>query len=573
MITSAKLEVQLLVDGCKRAGVSKMVISPGSRNAPISIAFDEDPEIEVIVVVDERSAAFVALGMAQQLAAPVAIACTSGSAPLNYFPAIAEAYYQGIPLIVITADRPNEWIDQGDGQTIQQMNVFGTHVKSAVQLNPIHHDDQRWLFERQLAEVLQNASHGFPGPVHLNIPFSEPLYSLVEEKQTIQQWIQKGTTNRSLSLEDEIQLRALWNKSEKRLLIVGQQLPNRFIQEQLEKIVHDGSVAVLVEHTSNVQHPYFVHCIDRTLNLIDAEQIGAFQPDLIVSIGGAIISKRIKRFLRESKAPVIRFGLAFPFMDTYKQLVFTSDVPAEYGLAFFHQLLIENPMKSRFGFHWKTLDFKGEELLKTLSPSLPFSDFKTMELILDVIPENSQIHISNSSMIRYALLFDPVRSMQYKCNRGTSGIDGSSSTAVGAAWVDPTHCHVLITGDLSFFYDSNALWNTTLPSNLRIIVVNNGGGDIFNIIPGPKTTAQHERIFLAQHQFQAIALASAFGLSCRTARSLDEMNEHWEWFFEVQDGKRPKLMEIHTDGIDNSGVLEHFFEWSKKAQKKESPNC
>jgi 2-succinyl-5-enolpyruvyl-6-hydroxy-3-cyclohexene-1-carboxylate synthase len=573
MLTSAKLEVQLLLDGCKRVGITKMVISPGSRNAPISVAFDEDPEIEVVVVVDERSAAFVALGMAHELGAPVAIACTSGSAPLNYFPAVAEAYYQGIPLVVITADRPTEWIDQGDGQTIQQANVYGSHVKAFAQLNPISHNDSRWLFERQLAEVLQIANAQFPGPVHLNIPFSEPLYEVVAQSQRIEKWIEKGKSVVQLSLEDEEQLRNQWTNSAKRLIIVGQQRKNRKLQKLLETIVNDGSVAVLVEHTSNVQHPYFVHCIDRSLNLMDESEVADFQPDLIITIGGAIISKRIKRFLRQSDAPVIRFGQAFPFMDTYQNLTFTSNVLPENGLEFICKLIAEHPMKSRFGFNWKTLDFKGESLLKQQSLTLPFSDFKVIELLLDVLPENSQIHISNSSMIRYALLFDPVRSMRYYCNRGTSGIDGSSSTAVGAALMDPENCHVLITGDLSFFYDSNAWWNASLPFNLRIVVVNNGGGDIFNIIPGPKSTAQHERIFLAQHAFQATKLAQAFDLEGRTAASLQEMNEQWEWFFQFEQNDRPKLLEIHTSGIDNSGILNQFFEGSKNEHKKESPNC
>src|SRR3989338_2826202 len=435
MKSSAKLEVQLLVDACLRGGITHIVLSPGSRNAPLSIAFDEHPDFVTYVIPDERSAAFYALGMAQQLNQPVAITCTSGSAPLNYFPAIAEAYYQGIPLVVLTADRPLEWVDQGDGQTIVQTGVFGTHVLAQAQLNAIHTPQQRWMFERQCCETIQHANGKRKGPVHLNIPFTEPLYEITDSPEKMNQWIHLAEGELHLTTSEEKWLSDTWNQAKKRMVICGQMQKNPRLEKELGELAKDPSVAVLVEHTSNLHDSQFIHCIDRSLNQIAPEKTSDFYPEVIVVIGGAIVSKRIKTFLRKAEAITIRVGNDFP--------------------------------------------------------------------ILDTVPENAQLHIGNSSIIRYALLFDPIKSVRYWCNRGTSGIDGSSSTACGAALMEPENWHVLISGDMSFFYDSNAFWSNHKPANLRIFVLNNGGGDIFNIIPGPDTVVQKDTYFVAKHDFSA----------------------------------------------------------------------
>lgn len=564
MITSAKLEVQLIVAACKKVGITKVVLSPGSRNAPFSIAFDEDPAFEVLVITDERSAAFYALGMAQKLNKPVALACTSGSAPLNYFPAIAEAYYQQIPLVVITADRPVEWIDQGDGQTIQQKEVFGNHVLGFAQLNPIYSADQRWLFERQLAAIIQRANGKVQGPVHLNVPLSEPLYETVNESDSFHNWLHVAANPVTLSHNDEVLLQSLFKQHKKRLLLIGQQPKDDQLQLVIDELLKDGSVAVLVEHTSNIQSEYAVHCIDRALNCIQSDNLSSYQPDLIITVGGAVISKRIKRFLRNSKAPVIRFGAAFPTMDTFQHLVFTAETTPLVGLTFLLKLVVEQPAQSRFAFHWKALDYQSEIAGENVLQSIPFSDLKVMEEVLDVIPDNAHVHLSNSSVVRYALLFAPVKGTHYWCNRGTSGIDGSTSTAAGIALVNQSECHVLITGDLSFFYDSNALWNPHLPANLRIVVLNNGGGDIFNIIPGPKTTNQHERVFLAQHDHTAEYICKTYEVNYRKVFNAEQLTDCWDNFFAFSTNDKPKLIEVMTTGIENSKWLDYFFDKSKE---------
>lgn len=563
MKSSAKLEVQLVVDACLKGGVTHVVLSPGSRNAPLSIAFDEHPAFTTYVIPDERAAAFYALGMALQLERPVAIACTSGSAPLNYFPAVAEAYYQGIPLVVLTADRPEEWVDQGDGQTIVQENVYGSHVLAAVQLNAIHTDQQRWLFERKCAEAIQQSNGKQKGPVHLNIPFTEPLYLTSEEPQQIRQWIHLAEEQVQLTTGEEELIRQLWNTSERRMIICGQMPVNPRLQKVLSELANDPSIAILVEHTSNLNDRRFVHCIDRSLNQLQEEDLEAFSPDLIIAIGGAVISKRIKTFLRNvTTAKTIRIGDGFPFMDTYQSLVFSTTVnPA--GII---GLFLENgdaPARSVFGSRWNQLDLVSGMKHTDWLKQCPFSDLKAMEIVLDSVPENAQLHLANSSIIRYALLFDPVKSIIYRCNRGTSGIDGSSSTACGAALMQPNNWHVLISGDMSFFYDSNAFWSGHKPANLRVVVLNNGGGDIFNIIPGPDTTAQKDRYFVAQHSFSAEHICKAYGLGYFTASSEIEIEQELEAFFAYEENGTPKLLEIHTSGIENSEILKQYFAGTK----------
>lgn len=558
MITSAKLQVQLIVDGCKRIGVKHVVLSPGSRNAPLSIAFDEDEQFEVTVVTDERSAAFVALGMAQLKREPVAIACTSGTAALNYYPAIAEAFYQEIPLIVLTADRPAEWVDQGDGQTIRQTQVYDSMVLKSATVPEMFTDEHRWSVERTLSEVLQMAVSSRKGPVHLNVPFSEPLYETSTSSQIIEKWTTVAACHHELSSDSLAILTKTWQQSTKRLIIVGQMHPSNGLKSILENIALDGSVAVLVEHTSNCFSPYFISTIDRTLSCIPASELEQYNPDLIVSIGGAIVSKRVKTFLRNSKAVVVRFGESFPMMDTYQNLAFTAQISPETGLKILANFLLQQPKVSNFGFTWNKLNYYAGEKHIALTNQLEWCDLHVMKTLMDFVPEETQLHLANSSVIRYALLFDPIQSIQYWCNRGASGIDGSTSTAIGSAYRLANKQHVLVTGDLSFYYDSNGLWQTKLPANLIIVLINNGGGDIFNYIPGPSSTNQLKKIFVAEHRNHVKSLAEQFGLSYFYASTHTELDEAMEALF-VNNSEKMKILEVNTMEGDNSKELNDYF--------------
>ncbi len=560
MISSNKIGVQIIVEQCLAHGMKHVVCSPGSRNAPFSIAFDEHPEIETFIIHDERSAAFFALGLAQQLNEPVGVVCTSGSAALNYYPAVAEAYYQCIPLVVITADRPAEWVDQGDGQTIVQREVYKNHIRYSCQFSEkVETTDQRWYMERELAVAFSEGTTVWKGPIHINVALNEPLYGQTEieigEKRSIE--LVRGTFHFSNRNATEC-IKAMGLP--KKMVICGQLQPDAALLEEIKRFSNDSSVAILVENTSNLSDLRFVQCIDRTLNAISEEELANYAPDVLITIGGAVVSKKIKAFIRKFKPKYHwKVGFEFPYMDTYQSM--THSFQVEPSL-FFHEMnqLNYDRSISNFGAKWKQTDFLVQEKMPAFFHKVPYSDVKVFETLLDYLPENSQLHMANSSVVRYCQLFDPIQSIKYWSNRGTSGIDGSTSTALGAAVAAQNDCHVLITGDVSFFYDSNALWNAYLPANFRIILINNGGGGIFKIIPGPASTNQLTKYFEAQHTQDAKLLSEAFGVRYYSAESMEEIESLMLDFYTIEDDGKAKLLEIKTPGDSNHLQLDAFFQ-------------
>lgn len=556
MISSDKKMVQAFVSACLEAGMDTVVCSPGSRNSSLVIAFDEHPEFTCYVIHDERSAAFVGMGIAQETAKPVGIVCTSGSAMLNYYPAVAEAYYQRIPLVVISADRPEKWINQGDGQTIVQRGVYANHIEAETQLN--EEMDEKTVKE-QVIRAFEKISRYSKGPIHFNIELEEPLYNTVETADLIPEKIEWKSGNSQLD-EEQINILKKGLAFEKKLILIGQMPKNPYFQELLKSVADDPSIAILVENTSNLVSMKWIHCIDRTLQGITPEQEQEFAPDLLITFGGAVVSKRIKAYLRKYKPEMHwKVGNDFPEMNTYEALTHSFEVKET---AFLKSLLDLRPdiITSNFGGKWKQRDFVAQSKAEAFLEQAPYSDLKVMELMLDCIPEQAHIHMGNSSIVRYCQLFDPISSMVYFSNRGTSGIDGSTSTAVGAALAKKDTLHVLLTGDVSFFYDSNALWNNYNIPNLRIILINNGGGGIFNIIKGPRTSKQNPTYFEAKHTFNAAYLAKAYGVEYYAASTEEEILDCMEEFYTYDENGGIKLLEIHTSHIENHLVLDSYFE-------------
>jgi 2-succinyl-5-enolpyruvyl-6-hydroxy-3-cyclohexene-1-carboxylate synthase len=559
MVTSSKINVQLIVQQCFEQGMKHVVCSPGSRNAPLVIAFDEHPEIQCTVIHDERSAAFFALGMAQQLDQPIGIVCTSGSAALNYYPAIAEAFYQCVPLVVLTADRPTEWINQGDGQTIVQSNVFGKHVRYSANFSEhAQTTTEQWYIQREISTAFAEGATHWKGPIHFNIAFNEPLYKTEAFKKHPSKKITLVHSRFQFSNpQQQATINALGLP--KKMVICGQLNEDPALLEQLKIFATDSSVVVLVENTSNLVDPKFVHCIDRTLNSIDELLEADYAPDLLITIGGAVVSKKIKAFIRKHKPKEHwKIGFEFPYMDTYQAL--THSFQAE-PFHFFNALNDLNYTKniSNYGSKWKQLDYLIQDKMPAFFEKCAFADISTFETVLDYLPENCQLHLANSSVVRYAQLFDPIKSITYWSNRGTSGIDGSSSTAVGAAHANPKKLHVLITGDVSFFYDSNAFWNQYITQNLRIILINNAGGGIFKIIAGPDTSKQSNEYFVAQHHHTAEGICQAFNIHYSSVDSLEVLADKMLDFYTYSTDNRPKLLEIFTPSELNPEALQDFF--------------
>ncbi len=386
--TTSKSGVVAFVNECVKAGMRHVVCSPGSRNAPIVIAFDAHPEVETFVIHDERSAGFYAMGMAQALNTPVGITCTSGSAMLNYYPAVAEAYYQCIPLVVISADRPEEWVDQGDGQTIVQKGVYQNHIRFETTINEDLSDEAELRTTVQQAFSIGNGN--WKGPIHFNVPLSEPLYETVSLDFEPIPTKKTGEVRDHLSAEDLRMVQQLWSTDSKKMILCGQHIKDSALQLALIELGNNPSVAILVENTSNLVHPKFVHCIDRTLQTINESEFADFQPDILITIGGAVVSKRIKKFLRTSDIKAHwKIGYDFPQMDTYRALTNSFQVKSTY---FLQPLLEVNNSLDRLhisALKWKQRDFIAQEKLVDFIPSLPYSDLRAFEIVLDYIPENT----------------------------------------------------------------------------------------------------------------------------------------------------------------------------------------
>jgi len=559
-MTSDKKNVSLLADIFIKKGLSDIVISPGSRNAPIVISFAGNKNIRALSIIDERSAAFFALGMAQQLGRAVAIACTSGSAALNYAPAIAEAYYQKIPLLVLTADRPPEMIDQGDGQTIRQKDVYQNYIKKSYEL-PVVADDPatKQITENVINEAIDQTHLPEPGPVHINIPFREPLYGKSEKEAG-------GHAFNTIPAPEEISVSEMdvfaeqWNDAKKILIITGQMMPNTNLNKRLKALAKLNKVAVLTETTSNLQCDFFIDCIDNVVSAITDQEADAFQPDLLISLGGQIVSKMVKKFLRLN--PPNKHWHISPSgeeMDTYFMLSNAIKTGPE---TFFQKLSSRIQVSDyNYGKTWYDRKEKVTNIRTNFLKELPFCDFRVFDILLDKIPENTLLHLGNSTPVRYSQLFGSEEKFTYYSNRGVSGIDGQVSTAAGAAFVTDK-INTLITGDLGFFYDSNALMNNHLTPNLKIIVINNGGGGIFRFIPGPDQSPFLEEFFEAKHSRKAEKIAEAFDVKYFNASSEEELLSVLDKFYTYNS--RPALLEIFTPSEVNGKILKKYFEVLKK---------
>ncbi len=550
---SSKRSIQILAHLLKEYGIFDIVISPGSRNAPLAIHFSEMDEMNCYSIVDERSAAFVGMGMAQSIKKPVALTCTSGSAAANYYPGITEAFYQNTPLLILTADRPTDFVDIFDGQTIRQKNLYQQHSYGDFQLledTVENADDENFSIIKKAIEVCFEKQ----GPVHINIPLEEPLYNMVSELPNFPP-VEK--TIRENSYELPPNLVAEWNTSKRITILVGTRAYSEELEMQLTQLVKNHSVVVLKEANSNLKHDKFFAHIDRYIfNFSDAD-CKTYAPDLLITVGQNVVSKKVKQFLRKAN-PKNHWHIDEVWHpDTFFAL--TEKVKATPEKFFAKLLKFISLEPSAYYNLWDVLRDKRDLKHDEYCLGTGFSDFKLFELLATQLPEKINLHISNSSSIRYAQLFDFQKNSIY-CNRGTSGIDGSTSTAMGFA-IKSQQQTVLVTGDMSFFYDINGLWNNYIPPYTRIIVFNNGGGDIFKIIPGPSSTNALDEFILTKHHKNAEHLAKHFGFSYSKVDDEITLSRVLDNFFKHDE--KPKILEVDTLAINNAEVLKGYFEFLK----------
>ena len=538
---------------CAGHHIDMAVISPGSRSAPLTLAFARHPDIRTKVVADERAAAFIALGIAQQQQKPVALICTSGSAAFNYAPAIAEAYFQQIPLLVLTADRPPEWIDQFDGQTIRQQGIYGNHVKGSYQYpDQVNHPDIAWHGNRLMNEAILQSTDLPMGPVHVNIPFREPFYPQEDERTLFRKVriIEKEQPRLSLADNSWTRLLDSWNNCSNRLIIGGQDNSDPSIIAALSQLSKKG-IPVVADVISNL------HEVERAITHPDAflapgldEQNATLSPELLITFGKSNISKNLKRFIR-SHTPSQHWHIQphERYQDTFQSL---TELISIHPTDFFEQLN-QKVTAGSIAYHnqWTQRNQAVSDFHTCFFAKSAFGEFGAVKTVIHHLPENAQLHLANSMSVRYAnfIGLSGKKGTSVYCNRGTSGIDGSNSTALGAA-LESGEMVTLITGDMAFFYDRNAFWHDHIPHNLRIVILNNHAGGIFRLIKGPADQEELEEYFETRQALNAANTSLDFQMAYHKATNEQELALCLEDFFE--ESSQAKILEIETDSTKNA---------------------
>lgn len=513
---SNKENVNILTSLLVAHGIRHAVVCPGSRNSPIVHNLNECPAIQCYPVTDERSAGFYALGMSQCLQESVAVCVTSGTALLNLAPAVAEAYYQHVPLVVISADRPSQWIDQLDGQTLPQPDALGRFVKKAVSLPEPMTDEQHWYCNRLVNEALMVRQ----APVHINVPITEPLFDF------------------SVSALPE----------ERKIELLPADMPNHTMSHVVRMFIQSKRPMLISGQPMNPN-------MDEAVCLVGDDE--RYVPDFVLYIGGSIVSKRLKHFLRKAKETwaVNETG---EVNDTFMNLTHVIQGDGKVLADQIRFMLEQQPHP--FVQQW-------DELLKkvrqhTISYQPAYSQMATVKWLeheLSIFNFQFSIHYANSTSIRLANIY---ACHEVYCNRGVNGIDGSLSTAAGFSCVTDEKVFCVI-GDLSFFYDQNALWNQNLRGNFRILLMNNGRGGIFNMLPGLEQSPVRDRFVAAEHHTSAVGICQQNNVVYLKAGNMQEMQEGIDRLLQ-QESERPMLLEVFTDAAEDERVFRDYYHSLKK---------
>ena len=547
---SDKRSILQLAALLKAHKIRKIVLCPGSRNAAIVHTLVNIEDFTCYSVTDERSAGFFAIGLSLQGGGPAAICCTSGSALLNLHPAVSEAFYQQIPLIIISADRPAAWIGQMDGQTLPQPNVFGNLVKMSVNLPEVNTDEDEWYCNRLINEAILETNHHGKGPVHINVPLSEPIYRFtaktLPEARVITRYQGLNVYDR-----DYKELINKLNQANKRMIIVGQmnliyQFDKKYVKPLCKNFVW------LTEHLGNQTTPGLaIKNFDVAVSAMDEVRQEQMTPELLITFGGHIVSKQMKKYLRNHPpkehwhiTPDGKVADLFGCLTTIIEMD-----PFEFleKIAF---LLEGNP--TNYPLMW-------ENWCKTIpEPSLPYSQISVTGDLIKALPAPCSLHLANSSTVRYAQLFTLAKGVEVCCNRGVNGIEGSLSSAIGYASAS-TQTNFILIGDLSFFIDMNALWMSHLRNNVRILLFNNEGGEIFHTLPGMDKTDKSRPFITAEHQTSAKGWAEERGFQYIKVRDDEEWQDALKVFAAPEEQERPMILEVMTDKSEDTRLLREYY--------------
>lgn len=555
----------ILADLLIAHGTSDIVVSPGSRNSPLIMALSRRPELKCHPVIDERSAAFIALGLSRQTFKPVAVVCTSGTALLNYAPAVAEAFYSTVPLIVISADRPEEWIDQDDSQTLWQQNVLADYVKRRADI-PAHlnFDNASWWVSRLINDALLEAVNGRQGPVHINIRLDAPLNRQAEWQENKTSVIRMVTPPAQLPVARIRELATPLRNPRRLMVIAGFHRPDSKLNRALGRLAALPNVVVLTETISNLHNPLFVSRIDSTLCRMSEEEKKALRPDTVITVGGALVSRHIKEWMRSlAQLEHWHVGYSHTTIDSFRRLTMRINMDETPFLSQLASAMQPHGgadgqlAPCDYASRWQEIARRAALVHQDVVDRAPWSTLKAFATIIKAVPPSANLHLSNGTSIRYAQLMDCSQVHRCECNRGVSGIDGSTSTALGASVGYRSGSTVLITGDMSMQYDIAALSSLLLNPRFKIIVICNDGGEIFRFISATASLPELEKYLVVGTRLPLSDLCRGYGLRYFTASSESQLRKVLPEFFDEHE--LPALLAVNTPGAISAEVLRSYF--------------
>lgn len=559
MKSTDKLSCNILADLLIAHGVKRAVVSPGSRNTPLIMALSRRAELNCSVVIDERSAGFIALGMGVQTGKPTALVCTSGTAMLNYAPAVAEAFYRRIPLVIISADRPQEWIDQDDSQTLWQQDALAPYVKRSCDINAhLDFPNGEWVCNRLINDVLLEAVNGRKGPVHINVRLDSPLSRMGEYQEHQSRVIRMVQPKDELPTTEARRIGESIASPCKVLIIAGFHQPDQQLNRALAKLAKLPNIAVMTETIANLHSPLFISRIDATLCRMTAEEKDRLKPDVVITCGGALVSRYIKEWLRSlDNVKHWHIGESHTTVDCFKHLTLRVEMEPKLFLRQLASALQIHKTPSNYADDWQTIYADAVRTHDKYVASAPWSDLTAFSAIIKKIPAKWNVHFSNGTAIRYAQLMDCSNLHRCECNRGVSGIDGCTSTALGAS-ADYNDTTLLITGDMSCQYDIAAFSSKLVTPRFKVIVMCNGGGGIFRFIDSTSGIPEREEYFAVGVNLPLKELAKGYGFEYFEADSAETLGHELEKFMICHHA--PAILAVKTPPELSAKVLRQYFQ-------------
>lgn len=559
------------VDELAQNRMKHVVVSPGSRSTPLALLMVEHPDIQVHINVDERSASFFALGLAKALKEPVGLLCTSGTAAANFHPAVIEAFYSRVPLVVLTADRPHELRDVGAPQAIDQINLYGKQVKWFVEMALPESSDEMIRYARTIgARAVATASMEPSGPVHLNFPLREPLIPDLKQAKEYRQSKETPTVMidsgiRSLTAAQLDGLTSTLSKAKQGIIVCGE-LRNPEMKDAIITLADKLGFPILADPLSQLRSGThdknaIIEAYDTFLR--DEAAKAAFQPDVVLRFGSMPVSKPLLLFLKKQKQAltlVIDGGAGWREpAGLATSMIYCDEVDFCHRIG---EKLPEATDRDWLGL-WQSINEATKNALSSIRDESELSEGKLFSLLQDMMPVGSTIFVGNSMPIRDLDTFflNNEKSIKTMANRGANGIDGVVSTAIGVSTV--TENTVLAIGDLSFFHDMNGLLAAKLQKqNITVLLINNDGGGIFSFLPQAKEKEHFETLFGTPHGLDFSHAALLYGGKYNKVRNWDELKQVFTDSFEIPG---LKIIEVPTERESN--MQTHRNLWSFVSQE------